>query len=425
MSKEEVRYKGLRNIDIPEGKSITIYLISFIYPANTGYLKRMELLVNWANHRFKTVNLIIPHGSTNIPSQVLQDHLEKCDNLIIIDNTSTKKNLTLIKTLLYKVIIGHYPPLHTDMVLKKTIIEGFKKAMQKYRTDYFLNTRHNCAGFINYVPKGVTSIIDTQDIFTEIYKKYTLLDRPKIFHKLLSGYREKGDFFHTEYMSLAKYDHIIAISEGDYNKYMSLPLLKGKVNKIDGIGFKAVDIPVVLASEKKYDILVVASRFIATERGIDWLMNEVAPHFKSRISLCVVGSIESYMKEKRWKNSSLEIHIAGVVDSLKYYYENSRIVAICILEGTGTSVKGLEALSFGAAIVTTSEGVRFGGLKSGVHALICDDPEKFAESIELLINNDELRNKLGHNALKFAVDNFSPTHIFQLLDESFGLVKVN
>ena len=90
-----------------------------------------------------------------------------------------------------------------------------------------------------------------------------------------------------------------------------------------------------------------------------------------------------------------------------------------MLEGTGTSVKGLEALAYGAAIVSTSAGVRFGGLQSGKHCIIADNPKKFAEAIEMLLNDKEKRHELGVHALNYAKSNFSSESAYEKLDKVF------
>jgi len=414
-----LKYKGKRtNTNLPE-RSITIFFISFVYPASTGYLKRMDLLVRWANERFSKVNFVIPNNE-NTSSEVIEEHLKYCNNLFLIENNFPKfKILHSLKNILYRLFTGRYPKFYSTLILSHSFLESFKCVMRDNETDFFLNTRNNYGGLVHYLPKGIKTVFDTQDIFTDMHRKYGMYGKSQWYKKLSLGYREKGDFVKSEFEILTQYDKIIAISETDYQKYLRIPSLKNRTVKIESIGIDIQEFATALVPDKEYDTLIVASNFLATQKGLDWMINEVAPNFTKTISLCVVGSIGDYLDSLKYSNSNLKISVKGIVDSVESYYNKSKIVQICMLEGTGTSVKGIEALAFGAAIVTTSAGVRFGGLESGKHCLITDNSKEFAYNIELLLNDEQLRHNLGRSALEYAKSKFSLESTFQHLDIVF------
>lgn len=409
--------KGNRKSPNLNNKTITIFLISFIYPATTGYLRRMELIMDWVNLRFKRVNLIIPVKNNNtICSAIIKLHLPKCDQLFLIKYQCYNSKFLSLKKIIYKIVTGKYPKMHSSLLLDSSLIKGFKEIMGNVKTDYFLNTRNNYAGLEYYLPTKMTRIFDTQDVYTEMYKSYSLLNVSKSLKCMLSGYREKGILFDSEISALEKYDTIIAISKSDFEKYNQISSLKSKVVKIDSIGFKPSNKPTAKNNNKKYDLLLIASDFIATRRGIDWFLGEVAPRLTEPTSLCIVGSIGKYVEGRTYKNSKLNISIKGVVKDLKPYYDESKIVVISMLEGTGTSVKGLEALAFGAAIITTSSGIRFKGLTSGKEAIITNSHNTFAQNIEKLLNNKSKRAYLGEKALEFYKKNYSLKSTYEALD---------
>ena len=414
-----IKYNGKRfRENLPE-RSITIFFISFVYPVSTGYLKRMDLLIRWANERFSKVNFVIPNNKTT-SEEVVEEHLKYCNNLFLVEHEHQKfKKLYSLKDILYRLFTGRYPKFYSSIVLHQSLIDSFTCVMRDNRTDYFLNTRNNYGGLVHFLPKGIRTIFDTQDIFTDMHRKYGMYGKSKWYQKLSLGYRERGDFVKSESEILARYDKIIAISETDNQKYQSIVELKNKITKIESIGIDIQDSASVLEPIKEFDILIVASNFLATQKGLDWMINEVAPNFTKTISLCVVGSIGDYFNSKKYSQSNLEITIKGIVDSVENYYNISKIVPICMLEGTGTSVKGIEALAFGAAIVTTSAGVRFGGLESGKHCLIADDSKTFAYYIELLLDNEQLRHDLGRSALEYAKSEFSLESTYKQLDSVF------
>lgn len=409
--------KGKRDKSSLYNKTITIFLMSYIYPCNTGYLKRMDFLLNWMDMNFANIKLIIPTTfNSDITTESLNKHLEMCNELFLIKyNTESSKKIVL-KRNLYKLFYGLYPPMNSDMVIPKSLMLGFESIFKEITTDYFLNTRNNFAGLVEFVPKKVKTIFDTQDIFTDMYRTYSMKGKNRLLAKVFTGYREKGLFFKTEIDFLNKYDKLIAISQNDFDKYKSVKTLRDKVVKIESIGFSTVEEPVSDLPDKDYDMLIVASRFSGTENALEWMLNEVAPKISQPLSLCIIGSISEFVENRSFKDSFLKIQTKGVVESVEEFYQKSKVVILPILEGTGTSVKGLEAMAYGAAIISTPAGVRFGGVINGQHALICHDETEFARSIEELTNDEEERKKLGCNALKYYNANFSKNKAYSVLD---------
>lgn len=378
---------------------------------SVGYHVRMDLLIRWANLRFSTVNFIV---KGNVPSnEVLESHLTYCNNLFILPSKSRSNR---ILKLLHILVSGRYPKFDSSLLLDKSLGINFGKVLNQYKTDYFLNTRHNFAGLIKYIPAGTVNLIDTQDIFTDIHIKYGLRGRSKWIQKLLVGYKEKGDFVRSEIEILANYDKIIAITDTDFKKYDAILPLRNKLIKVDSVGFEPKKKAVAAMQSKAYDCLMIASNFVGTQQGMHWFFNQVAPFLETRISLCIVGSISDYIFIQNYNNINVDVILKGVVADIEEYYVKSRIVLIVMEEATGTSVKGLEALSFGAAIISTSFGVRFGGLKNDKHCIIEDRPEAFALAIESLLHDKKRRVELGEKALDFANEKKMVDSPFDTLD---------
>jgi ribosomal-protein-alanine acetyltransferase len=65
------------------------------------------------------------------------------------------------------------------------------------------------------------------------------------------------------------------------------------------------------------------------------------------------------------------------------------------LESAGTNVKVLEAMAMGRAVISTSSGCAGLGCEHGVNAWIADTAAEFAEGIEKLMGDDELRAKIA------------------------------
>lgn len=117
--------------------------------------------------------------------------------------------------------------------------------------------------------------------------------------------------------------------------------------------------------------------------------------------------------------------VNGPPHALDVYYA-SKLVVVPILEGTGISIKTLEALAMGRAVVTTPVGAR--GLEDPSQALACVDmqgaPESMAEKILHLLNCDQARTGLEEQAIDYMEKHHSRAAFFAAMDrmmQSIGL----
>lgn len=121
--------------------------------------------------------------------------------------------------------------------------------------------------------------------------------------------------------------------------------------------------------------------------------------------LLVVGkdpqSIPSYQRKPEG------VEFLGFVDDLDAVYRRARVIICPILQGGGTRVKLVEAASFGKPIVSTTIGAEGLGFTSGVHSLLADTPEAFADACVRLLRDDRLAEALSGAAHDYATARFS------------------
>jgi len=93
-----------------------------------------------------------------------------------------------------------------------------------------------------------------------------------------------------------------------------------------------------------------------------------------------------------------EVLIEPWVPDLSSFYGRVGVVAVPLLSGTGVSIKTLEAARFGAAIVSTSTGLRGAALAPDRDVELADDPDGFASVLAALVNDPVRRRALGCRA---------------------------
>lgn len=91
------------------------------------------------------------------------------------------------------------------------------------------------------------------------------------------------------------------------------------------------------------------------------------------------------------------IRLVGPVDDALAEIGRAKVCVVPLLSGSGTRFKILEAWAASRAVVSTAIGAEGLGARNQEHLLIEDDPVAFAAAIQRLLNDSELRRRLGES----------------------------
>jgi glycosyltransferase involved in cell wall biosynthesis len=89
-----------------------------------------------------------------------------------------------------------------------------------------------------------------------------------------------------------------------------------------------------------------------------------------------------------------------------------------LLSGSGTRFKILEAWAAGRAVVSTTLGAEGLGAVEGEHPLLADDADTFVAAIGRLLNDEELRARLGGAGRDLYLDRFTWPAAWRALDRA-------
>lgn len=161
----------------------------------------------------------------------------------------------------------------------------------------------------------------------------------------------------------------------------------------------------VKISKKPNKLLVVGwYRYYPNIEGLKHFIINVFPIIRKQVQdaeLDVVGKMDDEDLRLLCK-STVGVNLKGFVEDLKGAYDDCKCVVVPIYKGTGTSVKLVEALACGRAVVTTPVGKR--GLcpafQEGVDYLPANSDEEFAQNVTRLLTNVELNEMMCESALK-------------------------
>lgn len=97
----------------------------------------------------------------------------------------------------------------------------------------------------------------------------------------------------------------------------------------------------------------------------------------------------------RYGEGLRNVRMVGWVPSVVPYLERSRITVIPLRHGAGTKRKLVQALMAGTPTVSTTVGIEGLGLNDGEHLVVADSPDAFARSIEQLVRDRRLWDRLA------------------------------
>ena len=175
---------------------------------------------------------------------------------------------------------------------------------------------------------------------------------------------------------------------------------------------------------KDHTVLMVSNfAWQPNAEAAQWMLKEVAPHLwklrdKTEIILAGKGSIEIAADNKNPLVKGL-----GFVDDLEKLYRESSVVAVPVLSTSGIRIKLLDAMAAALPIVSTAMAAKAIGAVHGEHVLATDDPQQFAEQIVALSENQDLANRLRHNAVALIRDKHSIAEVEREFQRCFDIVS--
>jgi polysaccharide biosynthesis protein PslH len=156
-------------------------------------------------------------------------------------------------------------------------------------------------------------------------------------------------------------------------------------------------------SEPEPDSLLFfgAMNYYPNRDGIDYFLNQIFPRILAKrpnTRLRVVGPAPDDVKRLQGPN----VEVTGFVDAVEPYIDRAAAVIVPLRLGGGTRLKIVEAMAKAKAIVSTRVGAEGIDVVNGKSALLADDPQGFADSVENVLADRALAKRLGAAARELA-----------------------
>ena len=160
--------------------------------------------------------------------------------------------------------------------------------------------------------------------------------------------------------------------------------------------------------------------------AVRFLAHELWPSLKKEvpgISIDIIGA-EPPEDIVRLSETDSDFRVHGFVDDILPFMNKAAIYVCPIMDGGGTKLKVLDALSMEKALVAheiACEGIRVQNEKNVIFAQSVDD---YIDAIKLLIENKQLRQKMGEEARKLVEDKYAYEMVGENLSDLYEQCSV-
>lgn len=151
-----------------------------------------------------------------------------------------------------------------------------------------------------------------------------------------------------------------------------------------------------------------------------WFVNEIFPLIKQQRPDAVLYLVGSRPTEQVLALQSESIHVTGYVtdEQLVEHYASARVAVVPLRFGAGVKNKVVEAMAYGAPLITTEVGAQ--GLP-GLHGSIpiTSDPSTFARHVIKVLEDDGEWLQLSRAGNRFVTNHFSINTMMATLQNAF------
>lgn len=171
-----------------------------------------------------------------------------------------------------------------------------------------------------------------------------------------------------------------------------------------------VDVDSYRPSEGETDgiVFVGGCTWFPNRDALTYFSRDILPRVRQRqpeVSVRWVGRADPEVRREYQNRHGIEM--PGYVEDIRPYVHLSSCYVVPIRVGGGSRLKILDAWAMGKAVVSTSQGCEGLDARDGENILVRDEPDAFADAVNRVLMDAELRDELGRNARRTAEEVYS------------------
>lgn len=335
-------------------------------PGSGGGGLRSASLVAWleSRHQVQIARFTLPHHSKSAPARIWRNTVRfACGVPPLFDRYS-----------------GHEAQLapHLTGRYALAIVEHFW-----------------CASYADALrPHCDRLILDLHNIESELARTHARAT-PGLL--AIAGHRFARAYALLERRWIPKFDAVLVASESDRAR-IDHPNIRVYPNALP-------EIPCPDVTEQNEIVFSGNLEYHPNVEAVRWFRARVWPRVRDLTRWRLIGRNPEAVAHIVAGDGRIVLH--GPVDDAVAEIARAKISIVPLQSGSGTRFKILEAWAAARAVVSTTLGAEGLNARHGEHLWIADTPEAFAAAIERLLNDDDLRRRLGESGRALYLDRFT------------------
>jgi glycosyltransferase involved in cell wall biosynthesis len=205
---------------------------------------------------------------------------------------------------------------------------------------------------------------------------------------------------------LNTYDLLIPITDRDGQILDKLGNKKQRHTSQTGIDFASL-VPTAKKLEFPSLFHIGALDWAPNQEGLLWFFNNCWAKIHSEnpnLKFYLAGRNAPEWFERYLKLDGVEY--LGEINDAYDFINSKAVMVVPLFSGSGMRIKIIEGMALGKPIVTTDIGTEGIPTEDGNNILIANNADEFVEAITRLINDRELSDQIGKNAIGFIQEKF-------------------
>jgi glycosyltransferase involved in cell wall biosynthesis len=205
-----------------------------------------------------------------------------------------------------------------------------------------------------------------------------------------------------ERRALARFHHVIAVSENDRQQFLEMdPECEITVNPtgVDTQQFQVAPPSTVTPPR------IVFTGSMDWEPNIDameYFCTQIWPRILTEFPDAIFQIVGRTPSARVQRLASPSVQVTGTVPAVTDYLRDATVVVVPLRIGGGTRLKIYEAMAMGKALVSTSIGAEGLTFENGRDLLLADDASSFGDAILLLLRDAQVRRRIEQAAVQLA-----------------------
>lgn len=205
---------------------------------------------------------------------------------------------------------------------------------------------------------------------------------------------------------LNSYDLLVPITDRDGIILDKLGNTKPKHTSQTGVDFASL-VPTAKKLEFPSLFHIGALDWAPNQEGLIWFFDNCWTKIRERcpeVKFYLAGRNAPDWFERRIKRAGVEY--LGEINDAYDFINSKAIMVVPLFSGSGMRIKIIEGMSLGKPIVTTDIGTEGIPTANGENILIANDAGQFVEEVVKLVNDRDLADRIGKNAIGFIQEKF-------------------